>query len=179
MRFYLDTEFHEPTMTLISLGLVNQRGDKFYAVNADWVRRKETDWSLSSAWLEENVVPHLFPVAATIPPVEFVCGPLEMIADKVRVWCNLDQAFEGHEFWAYYADWDWVLFRRLFGSFDDMPMALPLLCLDLKQLALSAGIRDSLEDVVKPIEPRHCALADAVWCKFAHELFILQYQRSV
>lgn len=190
MRYYLDTEFHEQSMTMISVGLVDQTGRRFYGVNTRWLSEKETNWSLSSQWLEENVVPHLFPeqyVRTAVPGghhegregITYVEGNEKNLQAALREWCNLDQADEGHEFWAYYADWDWVLFRRLFGSFDDMPMALPLLCLDLKQLALSAGIKAGLSEMVKQSGPHHCALADAEWCKLVHEMFILQYQRDV
>lgn len=203
MRYYLDTEFDEPKMQLITVGLVDQTGRKFYGVNTEY------DWGQTTVWLYDNVKPHLAPekyVRRTVgghleaqSGVLYVEGSIEQIAQAVRDWCNLDQALEGHEFWAYYADWDWVLFRRMFGSwrsaqigarrrdqtwasvarFDDMPMALPLLCFDLKQLAVSANIQAGLSELVKPIQPQHNALADAEWCKLVHEMFILQYGRHV
>jgi hypothetical protein len=37
------------------------------------------------------------------------------------------------EFWAYYADYDWVLFCSLFGTMMDLPKGFPMYCRDLQQ----------------------------------------------
>ena len=37
------------------------------------------------------------------------------------------------EFYAYYADYDWVLFCSLFGTMMDLPKGFPMYCNDLKQ----------------------------------------------
>lgn len=37
------------------------------------------------------------------------------------------------EFYAYYADYDWVLFCSLFGRMIDLPKGFPMYCIDLKQ----------------------------------------------
>lgn len=44
------------------------------------------------------------------------------------------QAPEGIEFYAYYADYDWVLFCSLFGRMIDLPKGFPMYCRDLKQM---------------------------------------------
>lgn len=38
------------------------------------------------------------------------------------------------EFYAYYADYDWVLFCSLFGRMIDLPKGFPMYCRDLKQM---------------------------------------------
>lgn len=38
------------------------------------------------------------------------------------------------EFYAYYADYDWVLFCSLFGTMMDLPKGFPMYCRDLKQM---------------------------------------------
>jgi hypothetical protein len=38
------------------------------------------------------------------------------------------------EFYAYYADYDWVVFCSLFGRMIDLPPGFPMYCRDLKQL---------------------------------------------
>ena len=38
------------------------------------------------------------------------------------------------EFYAYYADYDWVLFCSLFGRMIDLPHGFPMYCRDLKQM---------------------------------------------
>ncbi len=37
------------------------------------------------------------------------------------------------EFYAYYADYDWVAFCWLFGKMNDLPKGFPMYCIDLKQ----------------------------------------------
>lgn len=38
------------------------------------------------------------------------------------------------EFYAYYADYDWVVFCSLFGTMMDLPKGFPMYCRDLKQM---------------------------------------------
>ncbi len=40
---------------------------------------------------------------------------------------------EPHEFYGYYADYDWVLLCSLFGTMMDLPIGFPMYCNDLKQ----------------------------------------------
>jgi hypothetical protein len=185
MRYYLDTEFDESRVELISVGIVDQTGRRFYAINEDY------DWDLAAPWLLNNVQPrlrpdedescnspdHLCSWAIFDQNLFYVEGSCSEIADHLRSWANLDQGDEGHEFWAYYGAWDWVLLRRLFRH--DAPMALPLLYLDLKQLALSVGVEGPLSDLVAYVEPRHNALADAEWCRRAHEALAVAHGRLV
>ncbi len=91
------------------------------------------------------------------------------------------------EFYAYYADYDWVLFCSLFGTMIDLPKGYPMYCIDLKQTLdekvdkifnrLTGGIytihQPSFEyklDFIKRNDPyypkqqkEHDALADAEW----------------
>jgi hypothetical protein len=43
------------------------------------------------------------------------------------------ELFEAPEFYAYYADYDWVAFCSLFGSMIQLPKGFPMYCKDLKQ----------------------------------------------
>ncbi len=65
-----------------------------------------------------------------------------------------------HEFYGYYADYDWVLFCSLFGTMMDLPLGFSMYCRDLKQMLDFSG-RDK-NDVPKQ-ENEHNALADAKW----------------
>ncbi len=50
------------------------------------------------------------------------------------------------EFYAYYADYDWVVFCSLFGTMMDLPEGFPMYCRDLKQnLDETAKLLTSLE----------------------------------
>jgi len=55
MKFWLDTEFIEDgkTIDLLSIGIVREDGQEYYAVSLD------ADWSKAGDWVKENVLPHL------------------------------------------------------------------------------------------------------------------------
>lgn len=160
MRYFLDTEFVEDgrTIDLISLGLVAEDGREFYAVS------KEFDLSNCHRFLWENVLPKL-------PPMDDpVWMPRIHIAESVTSFCDPER-YGKPEFWAYYADYDWVVFCWLFGAMIDLPDGFPMYCRDIKQLA------DSLGNPELPTQGKgeHDALADARWNKQAFE-FLSRYE---
>jgi hypothetical protein len=71
--------------------------------------------------------------------VQFVCP--YVLASEYADMCSIDQGMEYYlkenppEFWADYADYDWVLFCSLFGRMIDLPKGFPMYCRDLKQVA--------------------------------------------
>ena len=93
MKIFFDTEFIEDgkTIDLISIGLVREDGATYYAEAA------ECDRSRAHEWVVENVFPHL----------RGLVKPRAQIADEI-----VDFVGEKPEFWAYYADYDWVALRR-------------------------------------------------------------------
>ena len=48
-----------------------------------------------------------------------------------------------HEFYAYYADYDWVVLCQLFGRMLDLPKGFPMYCKDLKQ-QLDEAVRNKI-----------------------------------
>jgi DNA polymerase III epsilon subunit-like protein len=68
------------------------------------------------------------------------------------------------KFWAYFADYDWVVFCQLFGSMIKLPEWFPHYCRDIKQEMARMGIS---KPVLKNV-PNHNALVDA---KAAKEMF--------
>ena len=138
-RIFFDTEFIEDgkTIDLISIGMVRDDGETYYAESSD------CDLSRADQWVKDNVLIHLRGGSA-------IKSRRQIAADIV--------AFAGPspEFWAYYADYDWVVLCQLFGRMIDLPKGWPMFCRDLKQLA---------GDTVLPqqISTEHHALADAVW----------------
>lgn len=149
MRIFFDTEFIEDgkTIELLSIGLVREDGQYYYA------EPEETDRDRASPWVRENVLP-------------FMTGPKEqrknIAADIVRF------AGEKPEFWAYYADYDWVALCQLYGTMMQLPAGWPMFCMDLKQLAVSRG-NPKLPDHItgEVLGPPHNALADARWTMLA------------
>lgn len=153
MQFFLDTEFIERgpkyPVTLISIGVVDERGGKFYAVSSDF---REED---CSDWVKANVLPHL----GDTPRL-----PLADIAILVREWVDVQCEGAKPEFWGYYADYDWVVTAQMFGTMLDLPKGWPMYCRDLKQLCDSKGNPKLPEQS----STEHNALADAEWNRDAY-----------
>lgn len=146
MKVFFDTEFIEDgrTIDLISIGLVREDGDELYLIS------NEFDESRACPWVRENVLSHL-PKTIDVPR-----HSRAEIARQVRLFvCDIKP-----EFWAYYADYDWVVLCQLFGRMIDLPSGWPKYCRDLKQLADDLGIK-----LPKQIEDEHHALADARWVR--------------
>jgi hypothetical protein len=145
MKFWFDTEFLEDgrLIELISIGLVAEDGREYYAetLGAEFL-------SGSTVWLRENVRPHLR-------------GPIHA---RARIARDIVE-FVGPtpEFWAYYADYDWVALCQLYGRMIDLPKGWPMFCRDVKQLA------DILNNPALPVQTttEHHALADARWTREA------------
>jgi hypothetical protein len=133
-----DTEFIEDgrTIDLLSIGLVRADGATYYAESA------EADRSRANEWVVANVLPSL-------------TGPIkpraQIAAEIVRF------AGPSPEFWAYYADYDWVALCQLYGRMIDLPDGWPMYCRDLKQHADEHGWQLAQDD------SRHNALSDALW----------------
>lgn len=168
MRYWLDTEFIEDgvTIDLISIGIVAEDGREFYAENSE-----AAHWR-ASAWVKENVLPHLWSTAADKTRYnrwfrDGGCGGLlspASIAREVRQFCDPEK-YGKPEFWGYYADYDWVALCQLFGTMMDLPKGWPMYCRDLKQWA------DDMGNPKLPPEGKdeHHALADARWNRKAWE----------
>jgi hypothetical protein len=148
MRYWFDTEFIERpcTIDLVSIGIVAEDGRELYAES------HETDWKQADDWLLTNVKAHLRGPAMS----------REDIRDNVLRFVGDDQA---PEFWAYYADYDWVVFCWLFGRMIDLPKGFPMFCRDIKQWAVDLG-NPKLPD---QDGTEHHALADARWNREAWE----------
>ena len=163
MKIWFDTEFYEfqPIMPhpggtykvpganaiqLISIGAVREDGETFYAENSefDWKRVPHTHW------LHANVRPRL-------TGEEFDVNFIK--------WEFLKFAGVNPEFWAWYADYDWVVLCGLYGRMVDLPAGWPMYCKDLKQLTGNYPL---------PLQSagNHNALEDAKWNKYAYEYFM-------
>ena len=138
-RIYFDTEFFEDgrTIDLLAIGLVRDDGGTYYA------EPSETDHSRASEWVQANVLPHL------TGPVK----PRKQIAQEIVEFVGDDP-----EFWAWYADYDWVALCQLLGTMMDLPDGWPMYCRDFKQSADCFGYH-----VPKQAGVEHNALADALW----------------
>lgn len=159
MRYFLDTEFIETppagkiggSIDLISIGIVTQDKRRLYAISSEF------DVSKANPWVRENVLPKLDPETEWLPRSE--------IKDRIL---DLTRGDPKPEFWAYYADYDWVCFCWLFGAMIDLPSNYPMFCRDLRQTMDEFKIgRDVL-----PVAPKdaHHSLADAQWLYDAYAI---------
>lgn len=142
MRITLDTEFFENgrTIELISIGLVREDGETYYAeVQGAGLLCQQSDW------LMENVYPHL-------------TGPRKaksQIAMDIVEFVDIDP-----EFWAWYASCDWIVLCQLYGRMIDLPPTWPMFCRDFRQVVDRS---DMPSHDVELDGPQHHALSDAKW----------------
>jgi len=193
MKYFFDTEFHEykrdgvNTIELISIGIVAEDGREYYAESSDF----DMEAAKNNQWLKENVIDRLWSRQADKAPFNRwirdggkggLLHESEIAGDIVRF------VGDDPQFYAYYADYDWVVFCWLFGRMIDLPKGFPMYCRDLKQM-LDAYVEGTWEavrlstwghtglslDQVKglPGFPRqddeHNALDDARWNKRLYE----------
>lgn len=153
MRIFFDTEFYENgrTIELISIGLVREDGEEWYVETP-----RAMELATADPWLKENVLPHLRGRSAV--------AARATIARDILSFSGLPRG-EKPEFWAYYADYDWVVLCQLYGRMIDLPKGYPMFCRDIKQWCVELG-NPKLPD--QP-EGEHDALADARWNKSAWE----------
>ncbi len=117
-RIFLDTEFtglHQGT-TLISLAMVAESGEEFYAEFTDY------EAAQLFPWLQEHVMPKLW----LQHKLEFDRRPggVYLRGDRSAIHTALDawlKSFELIEVWADVLAYDWVLFCELFGGALHLP----------------------------------------------------------
>lgn len=154
MNYYIDTEFHEyikdgvNTIELISIGIIDQAGRTYYAVCNEF----NFDDAWNNEWLQTNVLKTL----TSLNPRPDLDTQLKTfltkkgkskskIAEEILTFINkptmpdkngVEQPVPYHppQFYAYYADYDWVVFCWLFGTMMDLPKGFPMYCRDLQQI---------------------------------------------
>jgi hypothetical protein len=174
MKYFFDTEFIEgfkkpinwlPTIgnfnkpyhsiQLISIGITSELGEEYYAIS------KEYDYSDASDWVKENVI---LPMYRALTPAhkqfsepsdfhKYEGKPNKQIAQEIIQFVE-STSYTGSsttpiEFYAYYADYDWVVFCSLFGTMMDLPKGFPMYCRDLKQEM------DSVAETTKRLQINH------------------------
>ena len=207
MRYFIDTEFKEKpnTIDLISIGIVAENGEEYYALNKDF-NLKEV-WK--DEWLRENV---LLPIY-----IEHVHGDMrnhvsfsrntikgilkgfgkttKQISEEIKEFVyrandnihpdtvgNFDEIIKLRpiEFYGYYSDYDWVVFCWIFGRMIDLPKGFPMYCKDLKQIMDDYGLDKDWKRINCP-DPagEHNALIDAKWNATLYSRIALEKQKRV
>ncbi|MDB5531540.1 MAG: hypothetical protein JWR51_4643 [Devosia sp.] len=142
MKFWFDTEFIEDgkTIDLISIGIVAEDGRTYYAESA------ECDHSRAGEWVKANVLSMLVAGDYLKPRAHIAADIVAFVGEKP-------------EFWAYYADYDWVALCQLYGTMMDLPKGWPMYCRDIKQLCDSMGN----PRLPQQTGTEHNAMQDAQW----------------
>lgn len=145
MRFFYDCEFIEDgqTITLVSIGFVDENGREFYAVSTEF------DPGLAIDWVRRHVLNQLPPPAAS------AWRSRARIRDDLLAY--LLEPGEPIELWAWMAAYDHVVLCQLWGDMRGLPRVLP---------RFSHELRQRWEDAGQPLLPpppadQHDALADA------------------
>ena len=168
MKIYFDTEFtglHKNT-TLISIGLISEKGDAFYAEFNDY------DKTQIDEWLQENVINNL-----TIPNeydkqlINTFKGNKQYIKEKLQIWLS---QFDDIEIWSDCLAYDWVLFSDIFGHAFNIPKNIYYIPFDICTLFKLKGINPDInrEEFAGIEGNKHNALHDAKIIKACYEQLI-------
>lgn len=167
-KYWFDTEFIEDgkTIELLSIGIVCEDGRELYCEN------REVDLTQANKFVKENVIPHLWHRQKDKKEYNRWSrdGGVGGLINHDLIKCEIigfvrQDAEEEIEFWAYYADYDWVVLCQLFGTMMDLPEGWPMFCMDVKQYAVMLGD----PELPKQESTEHHALEDARWTKEAWE----------
>lgn len=163
-RYFLDSEFREDgrIIELISIALVCETGRSLYLVSSEF------DESACNAFVREHVLPKL------PPPTERVSRA--RIREEIAKFIDETRLGMRPEFWAYFADYDWVVFCQLFGSMIALPKGYPQYCKDLVQVMDDHGY--GKQDLPAQIGELHDALADARWVQSGLEFIEEDLERK-
>lgn len=170
-RIFFDTEFtglHQDT-TLISIGMVSENGETFYAELNDY------DKSQVNAWIDENVIGNLtinYPGEGFQASANRTCwevkGNRRMVAGQVSAWLY---RFGKVEMWSDCLAYDWVLFNELFGGAFSAPANVYYIPFDICTIFKIRGIDPdvSREEYSDMSGTKHNALYDAQVIKACYE----------
>jgi len=142
MKVFLDTEFtglHQNT-TLISLALVAENGEEFYAEFIDYNQDQITPW------IQDNVLTKLELVSESEIPLR-INKTIKIKSDSNVIVMNLRHwllQFEKNEIWADVLAYDWVLFCELFGGALSIPTNIYFAPFDLSTLLRAKKILENL-----------------------------------
>lgn len=184
IRYWYDTEFLETgdSIDLISIGIVASDGREYYAVNEEINAGKLHSAIRRHRWLMDNVVPHLPLIDGfyrSVPDKSWDIGvpvgrfeldpdhpavmPREQISEQARDF--LLRPNEPMELWAYYGACDHLALMWLWGPVSARPEGVPMITMDVVQLARSLGVDDA--NLPQQTGQVHNALDDARWTRDA------------
>lgn len=160
IRVTLDTEFNAESndgIELISIALVKETGEEYYAVS------DEFDLSKCSIWLRNNVVRHLPKIDnyfdAQNSKRKQTWKSRATIASEIKEFFYCPG--QNFQIWTYFGAYDFVAFCELLGGFMDLPRNVSKFDMDLAQRMADLGLKKS--DLPSQTGTQHDALEDARW----------------
>ncbi len=174
-KIYFDTEFtglHQKT-TLISIGLIAESGETFYAEFNDY------DFDQVDEWLKKNVISNLLyngifqQLEGTKKCVSYK-STTENIKEKLTEWLS---QFKEVEMWSDCLSYDWVLFSQIWGHAFNIPKNVYYIPFDICTLMKIKGVDPDINReffafygaIDSSIEQKHNALWDAKVIKMCYE----------
>jgi len=160
--------YRSSVMAPISIGMVSETGDEYYAINRD------APWAtiFADSWLMEHVVkPHL-PIlrigsgAQRIDNMDRYVKPIDTIKKEAPKFLS---RFPNLELWADYGAYDHVLLCSLFGRMIDLPEWMPMFTRDLQQ-DLDHYTGNTEQWPIQDPTTEHSAIGDA-----RHELLVYNW----
>lgn len=186
---------------LISIGIVAEDGREYYAISSDYSHKDADLWVMNNVIrpmyidavhgdmrnqmdctnFHKKVGKSNKQIAIDL--INFI-NPECLLQLKCGLWPDMEEVGRHNpdrsgnaqpEIYAYFADYDWVLFCSLFGRMVDLPKGFPMYCRDLKQIMDEQGLDQVWQDKHVPQgDKEHNALADAKWNKNLHEQILKQ-----
>lgn len=153
MKYFIDTEFiesfHKPFLgkkrhfiDLISIGIVCEDGRSLYRISNEFNPKDANDW------VKDNVISKLEKNYMNLKSNKDIATDIkEFMGFRPEFTDYGSDEFSDDrniEIYAYYADYDWVVFCSLFGRMIDLPKGMPMYCRDLKQ---------SMDEAIKKWSP--------------------------
>jgi hypothetical protein len=180
MKVFFDTEFtglHQNT-TLISLGMVDEDNNTFYAELGDY------DYLQINNWLRENVIENLrfhgdiggkkgWCNTSFRKKIAESYGNKEHVAGAVHEWLA---AYDYVEMWSDCLAYDWVLFNQLWGHAFNIPKNVYYIPFDICTLFKMKGINPDINREefagIQDKPEKHNALWDAMVIKACHKKLV-------
>lgn len=168
-KIFFDSEFtglHQNT-TLISIGLISDDNNCFYAEFTDYNKNQLDQWII------ENVISKLYlkNEFEIIENIVNVKGNKIFIRNKLIEWILKQSKNSKLEFWSDCLSYDWVLFNQLFeNKLLDCIYYIPFdICTLFKIKNIDPDISREKFSKYKNIDKKHNALIDAKIIKMCYE----------
>ena len=176
-KLFYDSEFTGLTQntTLISIAMISDCGQEFYAEFDDYDINQVDDWLITNVfprtrWLADEKLTEYF---TEIENQQMVCfGDSQYIRTQLDIWLS---QFEKIEIWADCPVWDWMLLCQLYGGAFGLPKHIFYLPFDIATLFRVNNLsgdtnRLKFSQLNLDEQDMHNALTDARISKACHDL---------